>query len=231
MAEYWSGAMPGLDVEEVLPPALADTFAARAVKVRARKGQMLIMQGSAADEVYLILQGQVRVSVFSANGRETVLRDMGPGRLLGELAAISALPRSATVAAIEPTSLAVVTAAAFRSFLHDVPGAGYWLAVQLAARVRNLTEKSSELASLPVAARIVSELLRLADRAERSGDTARITRFPTHADIAASTGTHREAVTRELRQLARNGLLVQSGRQLQILSLSGLAAERERQSQ
>jgi CRP-like cAMP-binding protein len=227
-----AGFVPGLDVEEVLPAPLADILLARAAgRVHARKGQMLIAQGSDADEVYLIISGRVTVSVFSANGRETFLREMGPGRLLGELAAMSRLPRSATVIAAEPTALARVTAEAFRAFLRDVPGAGSWLAEQLAARVRNLTEKSSELASLPVAARVVSELLRLAEGAEPAGDGRRISGFPTHAEFAARIGTHREAVNRELRYLGAKGLLAQSGRRLEIFSLPRLVAELDRLSQ
>jgi len=151
--------------------------------------------------------------------------------LLGELAAMSRLPRSATVIAAEPTALARVTAEAFRAFLRDVPGAGSWLAEQLAARVRNLTEKSSELASLPVAARVVSELLRLAEGAEPAGDGWRISGFPTHAEFAARIGTHREAVNRELRYLGAKGLLAQSGRRLEIFSLPRLVAELDRLSQ
>lgn len=226
----WAGVVAGLDVEETLPAPLADALAARAARVPARKGQMVIAQGSAADEVYLILSGRLRVSVFSANGRETFLRDMGPGRLLGELAAISGLPRSANVVAVEPSVLAVISSQAFRGFLQDVPGAGLWLSIQLAARVRNLTEKSSELASLPVAARLVSELLRLANGATPVGDGCVISGFPTHAELAARIGTHREAITRELRQLAREGLAKQAGRQLEITSLARLNALFERLS-
>jgi len=219
-----AGYLPGLDSESVLPPALATAFAAGAALIHARKGQLLIVQGSDADEVYLIRSGRVRVSVFAANGRETFLRDMGPGRLLGELAAISGQPRSAMVAAVEPTVLAAINAAAFRTFLHDVPGAGYWLAQQLATRVQQLTEKSLELASLPVAARLVSELLRLAAANPSDADACTIAAFPTHAELATRIGTHREAITRELRQLAREGLAVQSGRRLTIPSRRRLHA-------
>jgi CRP/FNR family transcriptional regulator, cyclic AMP receptor protein len=224
------GFVPGLDVEEVLPSALAEALAARAARVVARKGQMLIAQGSDADEVYVIQSGRVAVSVFSANGREIHLRDMGPGRLLGEIAAMSGLPRSACVVVTEDATLALVSAAVFRDFLRDVPGAGLWMATQLVSRVRNLTEKSSELASLPVSARIVSELLRLAAGA-RDGDACVIVSLPTHAELASRIGTHREAVTRELRQLAREGLVSQAGRRLEIHSLPRLVAALERLSQ
>jgi CRP-like cAMP-binding protein len=223
-----TGAATGPTDREAIPPALADAFAARGSRLQARKGQMLIAQGSEASEVYLILSGRVNISVFSANGRETILRDMGPGHLFGELAAIDGRPRSANVTVIEDATLVLVSAAAFRTFLVEVPEAGYWMAKQLAARVRSLSDKSVELASQPVAARLVGELLRLAEAHSAGEDRAEIARLPTHADLAARIGTHREAVTRELRLLAREGLVAQSGRRLTVTSRTGLAALHER---
>ncbi|OXE37067.1 MAG: cyclic nucleotide-binding protein [Phenylobacterium zucineum] len=214
----------GINLEDVLPEALAEAFCALATRIHARRGQMLIAQASNADDVYLILSGRVKFSVFSANGRETILREMGPGCLFGELAAINGQSRSVSVIVVEDADLALTTAVKFRGFLNDVPGAGYWMATQLAARVRDLTEKSSELASLPMAARLVSELLRLTAPQTAEGDTADITRLPTHADLAARIGTHREAVTRELRRLAQDGFVSQSGRRLTVRSRSALKA-------
>jgi CRP-like cAMP-binding protein len=46
--------------------------------------------------------------------------------------------------------------------------------------------------------------------------------MPTHADLAARIGTHREAVTRELNLLAGEGILRQSGRKVEILSVRRL---------
>lgn len=223
-------AIAGLDEEEVLPPTLAESFIARGSRIHARKGQMLIAQGSEASDVYLIRSGRVNISVFSANGRETILRDMGPGRLFGELAAIDDRPRSANVTAVEDCVLVMVTATAFRNFLVEVPGAGFWMAAQLVSRVRNLSEKSVELASQPVAARLVSELMRLAAAHAIDDECSEIARMPTHADLAARIGTHREAVTRELRLLAKEGLVEQTGRRLVVMSRSRLAALRERLS-
>lgn len=220
----------GLDAETALPAGLADAFLARATTVHARRGQILISHGSEADDVFLIVRGKLQVSTFSVNGRETILRQMGPGRLVGEMSAISATPRSATVAAVEETVLGRLSGAAFRTFLHEVPGAGYWMAVQLASRVRNLSEKTTELATLPVSARLHSELLRLAVEAGGDPERCEIKPLPTHAELAARIGTHREAVTRELGLLEQEGLIMRSGRALVIPSIARLKSLLERLS-
>jgi DNA-binding GntR family transcriptional regulator len=63
------------------------------------------------------------------------------------------------------------------------------------------------MSTLGVKNRIHAELLRLAQRKMKDGKTAVISPAPTHADIASRVSTHREAVTRELNQLAHIGLL------------------------
>src|SRR3546814_18538885 len=75
----------GIDREEIVPERLAAAFMARATTIRTRKGQLLIAEGSTADDVYLIVGGRLQISMIAANGRETILRDLGPGRLGGEL--------------------------------------------------------------------------------------------------------------------------------------------------
>src|SRR3546814_5844463 len=177
----------------------------RANTIRTRKGQLLIAEGSTADDVYLIVGGRLQISMIAANGRETILRDMGPGRLVGEMSAISTMPRSASVTAVEDSSLGMLSGAGFRTFMQEEPGAGSWMAVQLAARVRNLTEKTRDLATLPVSARLQSELLRLALERPVDGDRCMIAPLPTHMELAARIGTPREAVTRELRLLHQEG--------------------------
>jgi len=214
----------GLDTETGLPPDLQERFLQRATLVHVRARQIILAEGSDSDDVYLIRRGRVQVSIFSPNGRETILREMGPGRLIGELAALLGERRSASVVAIDSTEFARISAAAFRDFLAVEPGAGLWIAQQLAARVKNLTTKTREFATMPIGHRVQSELLRLAMHAGIREDAGLIPALPTHADFAARIGTHREAVTRELGLLAREGIITQSGRTLKILSVSKMMA-------
>ena len=210
------------DAEEPFPAHLKEAFLSRSTPVHVRRSQIILSEGSASDDVYLIVSGTVQISLFTMNGRETILRNMGPGMIFGELAALDAQPRSANVVALDDAVLAHLTGEAFRIFLSEVPVAGFWMAQQLSARVRNLTSKAFELANLPVNCRIQNELLRLAGEKDHDGETLTLDKFPTHAELAARLGTHREAVTRELGLLAKEGIVKQSGRTLRILSLPKL---------
>jgi CRP-like cAMP-binding protein len=201
---------------------LRDAYLARARLVKIRRGQTIISEGSETTEVYLICSGRVQISLFSPHGREVIFREMGPNLIFGELAAIDRQARSANVVALEDSQLAHMRGEDFLAFLGEVPQAGLWMSQLLVARIRNLTARAFELATLPVAGRVHSELLRLARETGDEGDRPVIQPMPTHADLAARIGTHREAVTRELNMLAGEGILRQSGRKIEILSIARL---------
>ena len=221
-------AVLGRDREATLPAALSDALLARARHMPVRRGQIVIAAETQSIDVFLIVSGRVQISLLSSHGRETILREMGPGRIFGELAAIDGHRRSANVVALENGVLAVLSGAEFRNFLSNVPEAGFWMAQQLTGRVRNLTEKVFEMATMPVSHRLQSELARLAADAGVCEDRSVIPHVPTHADLAARIGTHREAVTRELGLLASEGIVTQTGRTLTINSVGRLQTLRER---
>lgn len=210
--------------EVPFPADLRDAYLARAQRKKVPRRHNIISEGSDTTEVYLICSGRVQISLFSLHGREVILREMGPHQIFGELAAIDGRPRSADVCAVEDTVLAHMRGEQFVEFLGAVPQAGLWMSRLLAARIRNLTSRAFELATLPVAGRVQSELLRLVREADVGTDHVVIHPMPTHADLAARIGTHREAVTRELNLLAGENILRQSGRRVEILSVAKLHA-------
>lgn len=205
-----------------LPDTLMPPLLARSRRFHARAGQILIAEGAASDDVFYILSGVVRVSVLSFGGSETIFRTMGPGELLGELAAIDGKERSASVVAVADSELASLSARDFRLFLSQVPDAGYWMARQLTHRVRDLSERLFEMATLPIIGRLAAELLR--QPGDAAGDRFTIRHVPTHADLASRIGTNRETVTKELRALVERGLIERGDHVLVIPSLSTVQA-------
>lgn len=209
----------------VLPEPLRSRLLERARLIHVRRNQIVIAAGESDATVYLVVEGAMQASLMTARGREMTFRDIGPGMLFGEIAAIDGRVRSATVAATSDTVLAEVRATDFVDFLGNVPGAGLWLARELAAQLRRTTDDLFAMGMLSVAARIQCELLRLAQEGHREGDRAVIRGAPTHAAIAARIGSHREAVTRELRALSGIGVIEQRGRTLTVLSMEKLQNE------
>jgi CRP/FNR family transcriptional regulator, cyclic AMP receptor protein len=216
----WNLPLPSLEVTQ----ELRDEFLTRAVMISAKRGQIIVTAGASSNDLYLITEGRVNVSLPSPGGRETIVREIRANQVFGELSAIDYQPRSADVVAIENSQLAVLSAAKFIEMVSDVPQASLWLAQHLSAQIRLLTSRIFELSTLAAGSRLHCELLRLAIASGAADDKATITGAPTHADFAARIGSNRETVTRELRLLNDEGVLEQSGRTLMIKSVSKLGS-------
>ncbi len=79
-------------------------------------GATLIREGERGREFIVIADGTVRVT---RNGK--MLRELGAGDFIGEIALVADVPRTATVTATSPVRLLVVTDRAFRGLLEQMP--------------------------------------------------------------------------------------------------------------
>jgi putative ABC transport system ATP-binding protein len=91
--------------------------------VHLEAGEVLFLQGDRGDLIYAIESGRVEVFRTMTDGRDVALAQIGAGNYVGELGPILNLPRSASVRAVEPTTLTGYTVIGFRrQFPSAVPG-------------------------------------------------------------------------------------------------------------
>lgn len=207
---------------EGLPADVLETLAQQCRWRRIPAEQRVISRAAQDQDVYLIVAGRVRVTSFSAAGRQVTYRDIGTGDWFGDFAAIDGLARSADVVALDDTLVATMSPATFRALLHDHPAVCDRMLLRLVATVRELTERVFDLSTLGVQNRVHAEVLRLARLAGISGNAARIDPAPRHAEIASQVSTYREQVTRELSAMAKQGLVRQEGHALVIPDVARL---------
>jgi CRP-like cAMP-binding protein len=158
-------------------------------------------------DIYFITRGEVRVTVFSQTGRTVIMRDLKSGDHFGEYAAIDGEPRSASIVAMNRTVVAQMSTVTFQDLIAEYPEISLAVMAAMAGAIRTLNERVVEFSTLGVRNRIHAELLRLARAGRVVEGTGRISPPPTHAEIASRISTHREAVTRELKQLENQALL------------------------
>jgi CRP/FNR family transcriptional regulator, cyclic AMP receptor protein len=208
---------------DALGPEGRRVLLARTRTIKARKGQMVLGTGDSSREVFIVEEGRLHVLLYAANGREITLRDLAPGQLFGELAAIDGEARSASIVAATDARLLAIPDDVFRSVVATSPTTAEWMLRRLTAQVRSLTNRVFEMSALHVQARLHCELLRLA-RTRGTAD-ALVDPAPTHAELASRIGTHREAVTRELSALSRQKIVRISRRRLEFLDIGRLEDE------
>jgi CRP/FNR family cyclic AMP-dependent transcriptional regulator len=199
-----------------------DALAARWSTRKYARGETIVAHDEAGSDVFFVLEGRVRATVFSEDGRTVAYRDIEPGGIFGELAAIDGKARSATVVALEAANTARLTQAAFRDLVASRSAFAWALLNHLSGQVRRLSERVFEFSTLVVRGRLIRELLRLAEGANQDAGEISIVPAPTHYEISARISTHREAVSREMSALAKKKLIKKRAGSLVLLDLAAL---------
>jgi CRP/FNR family transcriptional regulator, cyclic AMP receptor protein len=214
----------GVALLEGLAPERLEALARACMWRSYQAGQPIVSRVSPDRDVHLVVSGRVRVTTYSAGGRQVTFRDLGAGEIFGEMAAIDDMPRSADVVALESALTASLSSAAFRKLLREEPAIAERVLRRLSGAVRRMSERVIDLSTLGVHSRIHAELLRLARESGVKHNAARIEPAPKHADMASQVSTYREEVSRELSALAKAGILRREGHALLIRDVRRLEA-------
>ena len=83
---------------------------------------MVFREGDASDTCYVVRSGRARATREHSGGRTITLATFGPGDIFGELALFEDERRSATVEAIEQTSVVAVLGPDMRRLMIEHPG-------------------------------------------------------------------------------------------------------------
>ncbi len=138
----------------LLAGADAETLEALFEHVRplqVRAGDVVIRQGDAGDRLYLVHSGRLRVLVEQEDGPK-VVRELGAGAAIGELALLTGSPRSATVQAVRDGELLELEADVFHSLLERDSG----FAVSVARALALQLQASGELLPQTVRPSVIS---------------------------------------------------------------------------
>lgn len=185
--------------------------------------KVIISHGDESKEVYFIVSGAVRATLFTPSGREISYQDLGCGEIFGELSAIDGKPRSTHVIALDDTETLVIGKKDFNNMILEYPHVGVATMQKMAGMIRFLCDRVYQFGAMDVNCRVRTELVRLA-KTQGSDDRepVKITNVPRHQDLANRLATHREAVTRELNRLEKNGIIKKENKNLIILDMKKL---------
>lgn len=202
------GGFEGLSDQQI--SLLTDRAAVRSYS----KGAIIVNEGDEGTSLFVILSGSVKTFLSDENGKEVVLSTQGAGEYFGDLALFDDEPRSASVMALEPCKVMIITKAQLREAIREDPDIGFSLLHGLAKRVRILTENVRTMALLDVFGRLVKTLYMLAE--EKEGALIVDQRL-TQQDLANRIGASREMVSRIMHDLTQGGYLSIKSRRITIL--------------
>ncbi len=88
------------------------------------RSSIITREGSAGDDVVLVLSGRVKVLARGAEGREVAIALRGPGELVGEMAALGGVRRIATAVAAEDVDIGILSGEQFLPTCASTPRPG-----------------------------------------------------------------------------------------------------------
>jgi CRP-like cAMP-binding protein len=213
------------DFWDLLTPDEQSAFSRRSGRRRWRRGDVLCREGDDTEWVAVIEEGRVKASCHTASGAEVVLAVRGPGSLLGELAAVDAQPRSATLMALEPVTALVMPPREFQSYLAENGRVAVHLMRLLAERLRDADRKRIEFGAQDTKGRVAARLVELAERFGAPVKGGVQIALPLSQDeLAGWVGSSREAVSKALGSLRAAGWIQTRRLAVTVLDLDALRA-------
>jgi CRP/FNR family cyclic AMP-dependent transcriptional regulator len=207
-------------VNALSEPERADLLA-RGRQRRYPRHACVFREGDSSDFVIVVLEGRIKVLVIAEDGSESLLGVRGPGELVGDLAAFDSEPRLATAMALDPLTVQVITADAFRDFVVHHAGAVLGLMQMLIGRLRESDRRRAEFGAHDTASRVAHLLAQFAVEQGPHGRHPAEVRL-SQQEIGELVGASRESVARALAVL-RDQRLVRTGRRsVAVLDVSAL---------
>ena len=184
---------------------------------RVSKDTIIFHQEDEGGGLFLILEGEIKISRIVRDGREVIIAVLQKGNFFGEMSLLDGQPRAATATAASSSRMLVMDR---ETFLHQVlPRSDHATTMlrELSKRIRAADKKIEQLAIGNVFERLFHFLGHLARRFPIRSGRAVITRRPTHQELAEIVGASRETVTRTLAAMEKNKLIEIHQRQIVIL--------------
>lgn len=170
--------------------------------------QAIFQVGQAGDSLHIVLQGRVKVSLLSEEGKEAILSILGTGEVFGEMSLFDGEPRSATVTTMEASRFLVLHRQTFLPFLQSRMHVMLKLIAEMSKRLRATNDLVGNLSFLNLSARLARILLNLVQQYGKVTNQGIVIGLKlSQEELGHLVGVSRESVNRQLRLWTEAGLI------------------------
>jgi len=213
------------DLFKDLPASALERLVVEVTPRSLSSGEELFRRGESADRLYLVDSGALKLARYALSGREAIISVARAGDSLLEYEVVSGGTFPLTAVAIEECRVSGLPAGPLRELYEQDPAFCRSVAVRLAARVQQLTDRVDDLVLRDVTQRVARYLITEVGLCGRgAGGQARVVLQERNMVIAGILGTVPELVSRALARLHRSGVIRLYGRQVTIPSIEELRA-------
>ena len=184
-----------------------------------KKDSVVLYEHETGSALFVIVEGKVKISRVSDDGREVILTILNDSDFFGEMAILDGLSRSANVTAMEDSELFIIQRNDFIALLHTHPEISIALLKELTQRMRAADLKIKSLSLKDAEGKVATVILQLADDLGKiKNGTVEIEKLPLQHDLANMAGTSRETISRTLHSLVKKELIELKGSKLKIIN-------------
>lgn len=199
-------------------------LAAVGAEVREAKfdgGQLIFSRGDAGNDMYLVAEGRVRLSILTGEGRELSFAQVGPEHWFGEIAMLDGAARTADATAVTKVVALTLSKAAYLRAAASRPAVGDAMTRFLCKRLREADQQLETIALYPIEGRLARFFLASALQkagADKSG-APKVGRVVldlgmSQSDLALLVGASRPKVNTALSLLEASGAITRQGNKI-----------------
>lgn len=179
---------------------------------------VIFWEGDIESNLFYLQYGWLKVIKTGPDGREQILRFLGPGEIFNEIGVFARRPNPATAITLEESGVWQIPRQTLEQVLFSHPHTALQIMENMAERFISLVELTADLSLRPVEARLAKLLI------EQSREGVFTRRgWSTLTELAAHLGTVPDVLSRALRELSKAGLIEVDRQQIRILNREGLA--------
>ena len=200
----------------LLPQADREAVAASMRKAMFKSGQTIFTRGDAGSDVYLVVEGRVRLSVFSPDGRALSFKHANAGDVFGEIAALDRGVRTADAIALTRVEVMTLAQARLNALIETNPRVARAAIAFLCLRLRETSEQVEGIALHPIEVRLARFLHSKLKQREASGiaSEAPLELGMSQNELALLIGASRQKVNAALAHLGEAGAVKRTGSRL-----------------
>ena len=185
-----------------------DALLATAKVTRYRADQMIFQKDEPGLAMMAVLDGRIKISSMSMEGKEAVLNIIEPGMVFGEIALLDGRERTADATAMVDSELLVIYREDFLPLLESRPKLTIRLLEVVCGRLRDTSKLVEDAFTLTTPTRLARQLLRLADSYGKQTEDGVLIDFKmSQRELAAYVGLARENINRQLRSWEKEELI------------------------
>lgn len=212
-----------LELFRSLPDSALDAICAAMRVDRVAEGALVFEQGERACRAYAVDTGSLRITQTGSNGRQAIVRFIGPGEMFGTAALFADHSMPADAIAAEESLVLSWSEADLLKLIDLHPAISLNVIAVLSARLGQLQERVRELTTQRADQRIAKAVLRLATQAGCDGPGGTTIILPLRRkDLAEYAGTTLHTASRTLAGWEKAGLLISANGRLTVLDMIAL---------